>query len=164
MCDGGNRKWIGTERNGIFVYSANGDQELYHFTAENSPLFSNRIITMAQEPKTGEVYIGTDRGVISYKAESTQGAEEAGKLTAYPNPVRPDYNGIIAIKGFVSDSDVKITDVTGNMVAHLKSIGGQAVWNGKNFKGERVSSGVYLIFGSAQEGAQNTVGKILFVR
>lgn len=164
MCDGGNRKWIGTERNGIFVYSANGDQELYHFTAENSPLFSNRVITMAQEPKSGEVYIGTDRGVISYKAESTQGAEEAGKLTAFPNPVRPDYNGIVAIRGFVSDSDVKITDVAGNMVAHLKSIGGQAVWNGKNFKGERVSSGVYLIFGSALEGAQNAVGKILFVR
>ena len=164
MCDGANRKWVGTERNGIFVFSSNGDEQLYHFTAENSPLYSNRILTMAQEPKTGEVYIGTDRGVMSYKAESTAGAEEAGKLTAYPNPVRPDYTGIVAIKGFVSDSDVRITDVTGNMVAHLKSIGGQAVWDGKNFNGERVSSGVYLIFGTALEGAQNAVGKILFVR
>lgn len=164
MSDGGNRKWVGTERNGVFVFSPNGDKQLYHFTAENSPLYSNRIITMAQDPKTGEVYIGTDLGIISYKAESMAGEEEAGTLTAYPNPVKPDYNGIIAIKGFVSDSDIRITDITGNMVAHLKSIGGQAVWNGKNFNGERVSSGVYLIFGSALEGKETAVGKILFIR
>lgn len=164
MNDGGNRKWVGTERNGIFVFSPNGDKQLYHFTAENSPLYSNRIITMAQDPKTGEVYIGTGLGVISYKAESMEGEEKAGNLTAYPNPVKPEYNGIIAIKGFVSDSDVRISDIAGNVVAHLKSIGGQAVWNGKNFNGERVSSGVYLIFGSALEGKETAVGKILFVR
>ncbi|MBP6428914.1 MAG: hypothetical protein KA273_00775 [Bacteroidales bacterium] len=164
MNDGGNRKWIGTERNGVFVFSPNGDKQLYHFTAENSPLYSNRVIAMAQEQKTGEVYIGTDLGIISYKAESTKAEEEAGSLTAYPNPVKPDYNGIIAIKGFVFDSDVRITDISGNTVAHLKSIGGQAVWNGKNFSGQRVSSGVYLIFGSAEEGKETAVGKILFIR
>jgi hypothetical protein len=164
MCDGGNRKWVGTERNGVFVFSPSGDKQLYHFTAENSPLYSNRVLTMAQEPQSGEVYIGTDRGVISYKAESTAPQEEAGQLYIYPNPVRPEYNGTIAIKGFVANSDVRITDVAGNMVAHLKSIGGQATWNGKNFKGERVSSGVYLIFSSAMEGTENAVGKILFVR
>lgn len=164
MVDGGNRKWIGTERNGIFVYSPNGDKQLYNFTAENSPLISNRVVYMAQQPISGEVYIATDRGVVSYKAESTQGREEAGELVPYPNPVKPDYNGVIAIKGFVSDSDVRITDIAGNSVAHLKSIGGQAVWNGKNFKGERVSSGVYLIFGSALEGEQTASGKILFIR
>ncbi|MDD3286392.1 MAG: two-component regulator propeller domain-containing protein [Bacteroidales bacterium] len=164
LCDGGNRKWVGTERNGIFVFSPNGDKQLYHFTAENSPLYSNRVLTMAQDPQTGEIYIGTDRGIISYKAESTAPKEEAGALYVYPNPVRPDYNGTIAIKGFVYDSDVRITDIAGNMVAHVKSIGGQAVWDGKNFKGEKISSGVYLIFGSASEGKETAVGKILFVR
>lgn len=164
MVDGGNRKWIGTERNGIFVYSPNGDKQLYHFTAENSPLISNRVVTIAQEPKSGEVYIGTDRGIVSYKAESLEGAEEAGELVAYPNPVLPDYNGIIAIKGFVKDSDVRITDVNGNSVAHIKAIGGQAIWNGKNFNGQKVGSGVYLIFGSALEGKENSSGKILFIR
>ncbi len=163
MVDGGNRKWIGTERNGIFVYSPNGDKELYHFTAENSPLISNRVIAIAQQPISGEVFIGTDRGVVSYKAESTKGREEAGKLTPYPNPVKPDYTGIIAIKGFVKDSDVRITDINGNSVAHLKSIGGQAIWDGKDFNGRRVGSGVYLIFGSALEGKENSSGKILFV-
>jgi hypothetical protein len=164
MVDGANRKWIGTERNGIYVYSPNGSQELLHFTAENSPLLSNNIFSMAQNPLTGEVFIATNFGIVSYKAESTRGAEEAGRLTAFPNPVRPDYTGDIAIRGFVTDSDVKITDVSGNIVAHLKSIGGQAIWNGCNMNKERVSSGVYLIFGSAREGAENAVGKILIVR
>jgi hypothetical protein len=164
MCDGGNRKWVGTERNGIFVFSPSGDKQIYHFTSENSPLYSNRVITMAQDPKTGEVYIGTDLGVISYKAESIKAVDQAGSLTAYPNPVKPDYNGIIAIKGFVANSDVRITDVAGNMVAHTKSIGGQAIWDGKNFKGEKVSSGVYLIFGSALEGKETASGKLLIVR
>jgi hypothetical protein len=164
MIDGGNRKWVGTERNGIYVLSATGGEQIYHFTAENSPLISNRIISMAQNELTGEVFIGTDRGVISYKAESVKGAEESGKLTAYPNPLRPHHSGTIAIKGFVSDSDVRITDISGNSVAHLKSIGGQAVWDGKNFNGEDVASGVYLIFSSAEEGNQTASGKVLIIR
>lgn len=164
MIDGGNRKWVGTERNGIYVLSATGGEQIYHFTAENSPLISNRIISMAQNGITGEVFIGTDRGLISYKAESTKGVEEPGKLVAYPNPLRPHHSGTIAIKGFVSDSDVRITDISGNSVAHIKSVGGQAVWNGKNFKGEDVASGVYLIFSSAEEGQKTASGKVLIIR
>lgn len=164
MIDGGNRKWVGTERNGIYVLSSTGGEQIYHFTAENSPLISNRIISMAQNGTTGEVFIGTDRGLISYKAESIKGAEETGKLIAYPNPLRPHHSGTIAIKGFVSDSDVRITDISGNSVAHIKSIGGQAVWNGKNFKGEDVASGVYLIFSSAEEGQKTASGKVLIIR
>ena len=164
MIDGGNRKWVGTERNGIYVLSASGNEQLFHFTAENSPLISNRIICMAQNGKTGEVFIGTDRGIVSYKAESTKGAEEAGKLTVYPNPLRPHHSGTIAIKGFVADSDVRITDVAGKTVAHLKSIGGQAVWDGRNFNGEEVASGVYLIFSSAEEGSRTACGKVLIIR
>lgn len=164
MIDGANRKWVGTERDGIYVLSESGDKELYHFTKENSPLFSGKIVAMAQSPTTGEVFIGTDRGLISYRAETLEPKESAGKLTAYPNPVRPSYNGTIAIKGFVKDSDVKITDATGKMVAHLKSLGGQAIWDGKNFNGNKVGTGVYFIFSSANEGAQTADGKILIIR
>ncbi|MDR0971949.1 MAG: hypothetical protein LBM25_06170 [Bacteroidales bacterium] len=164
MVDGANQKWIGTERNGVFVFSPDGDKQLNHFTAENSPLFANKVIAMAQDPLTGEVYIGTEKGLISYRASSTMGKEKAGGIKVFPNPVKPEYNGIIAMNGFVKDSDVRITDISGNMVAHLKSVGGQATWDGKDFKGNRVSSGVYLIFSSAAEGKENAVGKILFVR
>lgn len=164
MIDGGNRKWIGTERNGVYVFSSNGSEQLYHFTAENSPLFSNRVVSMAQNELTGEVFIGTDRGLISYRAESLKAAEEAGKLTVYPNPLRPNHSGTIAIKGFVADSDVRITDVSGRAVAHLRSIGGQAVWDGRNYEGELVPSGVYLIFSSAESGKQTACGKVLIIR
>lgn len=164
MVDGANRKWVGTERNGIYVLSESGDKELYHFTIENSPLFSGKIVSMAQNPITGEVFIGTDRGLISYRAESTEGAAKAGELTTYPNPIKEDYNGTIAIKGFVKDSDVRITDATGKMVAHLKSLGGQAIWDGKNFKGQRVGTGVYFIFSSANEGKDKADGKFLIIR
>ncbi|MDR1724807.1 MAG: hypothetical protein LBR28_00230 [Bacteroidales bacterium] len=164
MVDGANQKWIGTERNGIYVYNSNGSKELHHFTAENSPLLSNRVLSMAQNPLTGEVFIATDRGVVSYKAESTKGAVEANDLTVFPNPVRPDYTGEIAIRGFVANSDVRITDVSGNLVRHLKSVGGTAIWDGCNMNKEKVKSGVYLIFGSANEGSETTVGKVLIIR
>ena len=164
MVDGANRKWVGTERSGIYVLSPNGDKELYHFTLENSPLFSNKIICMAQNPITGEVFIGTDRGMISYRAETLKPETEDVELTVFPNPVREDYNGLIAIKGFVEESDVKITDANGRMVAHLKSLGGQAVWDGRNFEGNKVGSGVYFVFSSANEGENKAKGKFLIVR
>lgn len=166
MVDGANRKWVGTERNGVYVLSANGDKEIMHFTAENSPLLSNKIICMASHPITGEVFIGTDRGLISYRSDATPAYEEEVRLVAFPNPVREDYFGDIAIKGFVKDSDIRITDANGREVAHLKSMGGQAVWDGKNFNGQKVGSGVYYIFSYADnEGATTKAcGKILIIR
>ncbi|MBR1627411.1 MAG: hypothetical protein IJ681_09740 [Bacteroidales bacterium] len=164
MVDGANRKWIGTERSGVYVLSPNGDKELYHFTLENSPLFSNKIICMAQNPLTGEVFIGTDRGLISYRAETLTPETEDRDLSVFPNPVRPDYNGLIAINGFVENSDVKITDANGRLVAHLQSLGGQAVWDGRNFEGQKVSSGVYFVFSSANEGENKAKGKFMIIR
>jgi hypothetical protein len=164
MVDGANRKWVGTDRSGIYVLSANGDKEIAHFTAENSPLFSNKVICMAQSPTTGEVFIGTDRGIISYRAQSLEPKTEDVTLQVFPNPVRPDYTGYITIKGFVEDSDVKITDANGRLVAHLQSLGGQVVWDGLNFEGQRVGSGVYFVFASANEGKNTTKGKFLIVR
>lgn len=167
MVDGANRKWVGTERNGVYVLSENGDKELYHFTAENSPLLSNRITCMAQHTLTGEIFIGTDRGLISYRPESMPAFETKQELVVFPNPVRADYQGSIAIKGFVKDSDVRITDAQGRMVAHLKSLGGQAVWDGKNFKGQKVGSGVYYIFSYAdtESGATTKAdGKFIIIK
>ena len=164
IVDAANRKWIGTERDGIYVLSANGDKEIRHFTVENSPLLSGKVVCMAQNPITGEVFIGTDRGLVSYRAESLPVGEEAEELTVFPNPIRPDYNGMIAIKGCAEDSDIRITDAQGRMVAHVKSLGGQAVWDGKNFNGQKVGSGVYFIFSSANEGKSKADGKFVIIK
>ena len=147
--DGANRKWFGTGT-GIFVQSASGEVQEAHFTSTNSPLFDNSIVDIAIDPTTGEVWIGTGKGLISYRGEATEGGKiNTPKPYAYPNPVRPDYDGPIAIYGLASEANVKITDVAGNLVFEGKALGGQAVWNGRDYKGRRAASGVYLVFATS---------------
>ena len=116
---------------------------------------------------TGELYIGTDKGIMGYKGQATEGADNLGDLYAYPNPVRPDYTGVIAVKGFMDESDVKFTDASGNLVYSTVSKGGQAIWNGNNLQGERVKSGVYYCFAvsrtNSQRGFAKAATKILFI-
>jgi hypothetical protein len=161
--DGANRKWFGTQKGGAFLMSADGTKEILHFTTENSPLPTNAINSIAIEPTTGEVFFGTDYGVYSYRGTATEGFETHENVVAYPNPVEPGYNGSIAIKGLVSNAQVKITDAYGNLVYQLKADGGQAVWNGKNHAGKRVSTGVYLVFSMNETGEETFVTKILFI-
>jgi len=161
--DGANRKWIGTERTGVFLISPDGLEEIYHFTAENSPLLSNQIISIGIDQK-GEVYIGTANGLISYRGSATPPNPPGSKVYAYPNPVREDYHGDIAIKGLVSDSFIKITDSYGNLVYQTKSEGGQAVWNGKNFDGHDVATGIYMVFAFTVDKSEKVVTKILIIR
>ena len=161
--DGANRKWLGTQNAGIFLVSPDGTEQIHHFTEENSPLFSNTITDIAINNQTGEVYIGTSKGLISYISDATQGYESHQNITVYPNPVRPDFNGIIAIKGLVEDADIKITDLNGTLVLETTALGGQAVWDGKNGYGERVQTGVYLVFSSNSFGTETNVAKILFI-
>lgn len=160
--DGDNNKWIGTDNAGVFLLSPDGMEEIYHFTAENSPLFSNLITGIAINDD-GEVFIGTSKGIISFRGESSPPQPELTNVYAYPNPVKQSYTGKIGIKGLVKNSDVKITDISGNLVYETRSQGGQAIWNGANFSGERVQSGVYLVFISNEDGSQTMVTKILFI-
>jgi hypothetical protein len=69
---------------------------------------------------------------------------------AYPNPVQPGYDGPIAIYGLARDANVKITDIAGNLVYEGQALGGQAVWNGRDYLGNRVKSGVYMIFATSE--------------
>jgi hypothetical protein len=161
--DGDNRKWFGTERAGVFLLSEDGTKQIEHFTEENSPLFSNNITSLAYNGKTGEIFIGTAKGLISYKSTATEGGETNTEVYAYPNPVRPGYNGPIAIKGLVRDAIVKITDIYGNVVYETRAEGGQAIWNGANFDGRRANTGVYMVFISTDDGQDEMVTKILFV-
>jgi hypothetical protein len=161
--DGANRKWMGTDRGGVFLFSADGTKEINHFTEDNSPLFSNRIASISINDQTGEVYFGTDKGVISYKSTATDQTFNKDSVYAYPNPVKPGYTGWIAIKGLTSNASVKITDISGVLIYSTIAEGGQAIWNGANFSGERAKTGVYLVFASDASGNDKVVTKILIV-
>ena len=161
--DGANRKWLGTDRAGVFLMSEDGTVEIEHFTTDNSPLFSNSVTSIAINQKNGEVFFGTDKGIVSFRGTATGAVEVFTDVYAYPNPVREGYNGVIAIKGLVADADVKITDLTGNLIYQTTSLGGQAIWNGTNFQGKRAQTGVYLVFATNEDGATKMVTKILFI-
>ena len=162
--DGANRKWVGTEKAGVFLLSEDGTEEIYHFTSENSPLYSNNIVDIAINNENGEVFIGTSKGLISYRSTATEGSKKARKTTVFPNPVRETYNGPIAIKGLTTNARIKITDVAGNLVYEDIALGGQAIWDGKNKFNERAATGVYLVFSVDESGKEKMVSKIMFIR
>lgn len=160
--DGANNKWIGTDRSGVFQLSQDGQKELNHFTEQNSPLFSNNITSIVIS-EDGEVFIGTAKGIISYRSSASQGGTSNNDVYAYPNPVESGYTGPIAIKGLVTNANFKITDISGNLIYSGTAEGGQAIWNGNNFSGRRAQSGVYFVFVSNDDGSETLVTKILFI-
>ena len=136
--DGANQKWFGTESGGAYLFSADGTKQIYHFDITNSPLLSNDVLSIKINQQTGEVFFGTDQGIVSFKGVATEG-NSGCNIFIYPNPVRASYTGIIGIKGLMSNMIVKITDITGTLVYETTAQGGQATWNGTNFKGDRKS-------------------------
>ncbi len=160
--DGGNRKWIGTD-NGLRLFSADGKQDLAFFTEENSPLLSDQILSLAYDESSGALYIGTEKGINSFQTEAIGGSSVHGDVLVYPNPVRPEYDGPIAIRGLVQNAEVKITDIAGNLIFETEALGSQAVWDGKNYNGRRAATGVYLVFSSNADGTETFVTKLFFV-
>ena len=163
VVDGANRKWLGTKNSGVYLMSENGEEEILHFNQENSPLLSNTVNSIALNEKTGEVFFATKDGLVSYQGDAVQGNQTFSDVYAYPNPVRETYNGPVTITGLVENTDVKITDISGNLVYQTTSLGGQAIWNGKNQNGNRVRTGVYLVFCNNQTGEETAITKILFI-
>ena len=161
--DGANRKWIGTKKAGVFLVSPDGTEQIANLTSDNSPLLDNSISSITIDQNTGEVFIGTIKGIISYKTGATMGTKTFSNVYAYPNPVKENYNGVIAIKGLVRNADVKITDIAGNLVYKTIAEGGQAIWNGRYFDGKKVKTGVYLVFCSNNDGSETIVTKILVI-
>lgn len=164
LIDGADRKWFGTEGGGLFLMSSDATELIHSFSIENSPLFSNVILALAMNDVTGELYVGTDLGIMGYKGEATKGATAFSDVYAYPNPVRSGYTGLIGIKGLMESSDVKITDAAGNLVFSTIAQGGQAVWDGNNLRGERVATGVYYCFAVSENGVSKASTKILFIQ
>ena len=164
--DGGNRKWFGTS-NGLFVMSPDGTEQIAHYTTATSPLPANLIQSLAIHQETGEVFIGTSEGIVSYQGAAIEGGVvNSSDITVFPNPVRPEYEGPIAIRGLARDANVKITDVHGRLVYETTALGGQAIWNGRDFSGRKASTGVYLVFSTAVRHFTNpdaVVAKILFI-
>ena len=164
--DACNRKWIGTQNNGAYLISADGQEMIHHFTTEDSPLLSDNVQSIAVHPETGEVVFGTDKGLCSYYSDATAPADELSKdnVIVFPNPVTPDYNGPIAIRGLVNDTEVKIVSTGGQLVWNGTSTGGTCLWNGFANNGRRVASGIYHVIANTPEGNKAIVTRIVIVR
>lgn len=161
--DGANRKWIATEGSGAYLISEDGTDEILHLTAENSPLLSNIVNDISIDHEDGTIYFATASGLISFRYTATGSKNAFNEVVAFPNPVHHDYEGLIAVKGLSRNSDFKITDISGNIVYHGISEGGQAIWDLKDIKGNRVSSGVYLVYCNSENGSKDAVAKLLVI-
>ena len=164
--DGANRKWIGTNNNGVYLISADNMTQLQHFTKDNSPLISNTVQAIIINQTTGEVFFGTDKGLCSFISDATETNAEmtTDNVWAYPNPVTPNYTGPINITGLSYNANVKIIASTGALINEGRSNGGSYTWDGNDTKGRRVSSGIYMVVTATQTGEKGTVCKIAVIR
>jgi len=161
--DGSNKKWFGTRSSGAFLMTPDARETILHFNTTNSPLPSNNILDISVEPHTGEVFFATDMGLVSFRGFATRGQPSHTNVEVFPNPVRPGYQGYIAVRGLVTNARVKITDIAGNLIYDTYAQGGQMVWSGTDLFGKRPASGVYLVFSTNADGSETMVAKILFM-
>ncbi len=164
--DAGNRKWFGTNGQGVYLISSDNMEQIHHFTSLGTGLLSDNIESIAIDHASGEVYFATDKGLCSFSSDASEVAEEldSDNIYAYPNPVEPDYTGLITIKGLTYNSYVKIVTASGQLVAKGVSSGGTFTWNGCDLKGRRVASGVYMVLAAAEDGKEGAVCRIAVVR
>ncbi len=161
--DGANRKWLGTAGSGAYLLSPDGKTQIRNFNTQNSPIFSDSIISITVDNKNGDVWFGTSEGVQSYRSDATSGAEKFTRVLTFPNPVREDFSGNVTITGLIKDSQIRITDISGNLVYETVSEGGTATWDLTTYNGKRVATGVYLVFCASKDGSQSFVTKMLVV-
>jgi len=164
VVDGANNKWIGTADAGLFLVSSDGQQTIHHFTAANSPLPSNSINDIDINSITGEVFIATAKGLVSFKGNATGVNEDLNNVFVYPNPVRPEFDGTVKIAGLLDKANIKITDIEGNLVYETTSEGGTIEWDTTAFGKYKVASGVYMIFVAAKDGIETKVKKLMIIR
>ncbi|MBN2861531.1 MAG: T9SS type A sorting domain-containing protein [Bacteroidales bacterium] len=161
--DGANRKWLGTLSSGTYLLSPDGTSQIRSFNEDNSPLFSNSVASVAVDNKSGDVWFATAKGIISYRDIAISGNDKFNDVYAFPNPVRSDFTGNVTITGLMADTRIRITDISGNLVFRTVSLGGQASWNLTTYNGQRVATGVYLVFCSSSDGSASCVIKILVI-
>ena len=166
IVDGANNKWLATADAGAFYVSSNGQETIFHFTTDNSPLPSNTVQSIAIDPQTGNVFFGTLLGMVSFNGSSTAPADNLEEVIVFPNPVRPGFNGNVRIDGLTANTNVKITDLVGNLVYEENTTGGTIEWDTTAFGRHRVASGVYLILitGPPQGEQETKVEKVMIIR
>ena len=162
--DGANRKWVSIADGGVFLVSSNGQQTIYRFDKNNSPLPSNNVVDIEIDGVSGEVFFVTDKGIVSFLGTSTKPSDSLGDVFVYPNPVRPNFSGTVKISGLTDKANIKITDIEGNLVHETTSSGGTIEWDTKAFGKHKVASGVYMIFVASQDGTDSTVKKVMIIR
>lgn len=164
VVDGANRKWVSIADSGVYLVSPNGQQTIYHFTKDNSPLPSDNVNDIEIDSVTGEVFFATDKGMVSFKGTATKASDDLNNVYVYPNPVRPEFNGTIKIAGLTNKAIVKITDIEGNIVFETTSEGGTIEWDTTAFGKYKVASGVYMILISGEDGTETKVKKVMIIR
>ena len=161
--DGNNQKWVATNGAGVFLFTEDGKSTLQHFTKDNSPLPTNSVRSLAYEPLSGKIYMGTPNGLVAFQGNAYSPSDNLEKIEVYPNPIRPGYTGLLTIRGLQADCVVKITDIVGNTVFESTATGGSVQWDLRSFAGDRVSSGVYLIFITTHDGLDSAVEKVMII-
>jgi hypothetical protein len=162
--NGSNQKWISTADSGVFLFSSNGQETVYHFTTDNSPLPSNVVNDVEINATTGEIFFATNKGLVSYLGTSTKPADNLNAVYVYPNPVRPEFEGTVKVAGLISKANIKITDIEGNLVYETTSEGGTIEWDTTAFGKYKVASGVYMIFIAAADATETAVKKVMIIR
>lgn len=163
--DGGNRKWFGTTGSGLFMVDNSGSETtVENFTTKNSLIISDNITSIAINNITGEVFVGTDKGLVSYQSDAIAGKSDYSNVHAFPNPVYPDRHNKVIITGLMSDSEIKITDMAGNLIQKGNSIGGQYTWNLADNQGRIVKAGIYLVFAAQEDGSSGVATKVMVIR
>jgi ligand-binding sensor domain-containing protein len=161
--DPGNRKWFGTQTSGLWLFSETGEELVYNFRIDNSPLPSNNIVSLTISPQSGELFVGTDKGTVSFRSDATEGTDVHSNVTIFPNPVQSSSRDEVVINGLVNNALVKITDVSGKLVREIRAQGSTALWDGRDYNGQSVQTGVYLVFSSNRDGTETFVGKIAVI-
>ncbi|TAE13686.1 MAG: hypothetical protein EAZ95_10840 [Bacteroidetes bacterium] len=159
VVDGGNRKWVGTTT-GLWLFDAEGTKLLQYFTTQNSPLPSNNVQNMALHPQTGELFVLTDAGMVSYRGTATEAQDEYSNAQVFPNPVYPDFDGLVGVSGLPTGAKVKITDISGRLFYETVAEGGTASWNLTDYQGTRAKAGIYLIYTFKPDGTEAKVLKV----
>lgn len=162
--DGAGNVWISTADSGVFQVNSTGQEILNIFNQDNSPLPSNTVLSVDINGKTGEVFFGTSRGLVSFQSRITDGVDNLENVRVFPNPIRPGFTGTVTIDGLTDGANVKVTDITGNLVFEEFASGGSVQWDTRAFGKHKVSSGVYMVLITSEDQLETQVSKIMIIR